>query len=69
MTNDGSKEGGLSDRLYGLDSPNDSIHRKLAGKGVNLRDCLVYVIEINETETRKVAKENGIAFFNPIGNH
>jgi hypothetical protein len=68
MTNDGTKEGGLADRLYGLDSPRESTHRKLAEKGVSVRDCLVYVIEINETETRKVAKANGIAFFDPIGN-
>jgi len=70
MTADGKVEAGLSDRLYGLNSPSEPKHRELADKkNVPVTDCLVYVIEIKDPESRKVAKKVGIKHFRPIGNH
>jgi hypothetical protein len=68
MTRDGTKEKGLSDRLCGLGYRSNPTHDKLAQKGVSVKDCLVYVMEIPDPEDRKEAKMVGIDRYQPIGN-
>jgi hypothetical protein len=69
-TSDGKIERALSDRLCGLGYPSSGLAKELKrDHKVDVRDCLVYAIEIKDPESRKLAKKDGIKHFRPIGNH
>jgi hypothetical protein len=58
MTADGKMERGNSDRLCGLGYPSGELAKKLKLEHkIDVRDCLVFSIEIEEPESRKVAKK------------